>query len=310
MLDGNAEVVVADDGSDRERVASGLRRVADTCDVVLGPYSTSLMRVAARIAPELGRVVWNHGGAGDDVQVASPGHVSSVLSPASRYCAPLLRDLATRSPGLPLCLVSGSGSFGRQVVSGAEAVAGELGIVTLRVGPSDDLTALRFPAGWDLFCAGSFEEDVVNVGAAVALDSPPRLIGAVAAGVREFGTAVPSAEGIHGIAQWFPGHHPAVDLGPAEDEFLAAYSALTGGPPDYPAVQAAAAAVLAAHCARAGRSTARTDVWAVAAELRATTVYGPFRIDPRTGAQLDHETTHVVWTADGLVPARPGAPRR
>jgi hypothetical protein len=43
-------------------------------------------------------------------------------------------------------------------------------------------------------------------------------------------------------------------LGPAEDDFLRAYSSNARAVPDYPAAQAAAGAVLAVHCARlAGR---------------------------------------------------------
>ncbi|MGH4016891.1 MAG: hypothetical protein ACRDSL_23775 [Pseudonocardiaceae bacterium] len=300
VLDGDAELVIEDDGSDAARVAACLRAVAGRCDVLLGPYSTQLMRAASRVAPDLDRLVWNHGGSGDDVEAAAPGHVVSVLSPTSRYCEPFLCHLAGQSAPAPMWLVHGHGNFGRQVVAGVETVAEKLGLYTVRIGPADDLPAARPPVGWDLFCAGSFEEDVARVTAALALAQPPRLIGAVAAGVHEFAQAVPNAEGIYGIAQWFPGHRAAAELGPAEGDFLPAYSALTGTVPDYPAVQAAAAAVLATHCVRVTGSTARENLWSVAADLQTTTMYGAFRMDPLTGAQLGHETTLVRWAGNGL----------
>lgn len=72
------------------------------------------------------------------------------------------------------------------------------------------------------FCAGSFEEDVARVTAALALARPPRLICAVAAGVRDFEQAVSCPAGVYGIAQWFPGRRTVVELGPRKNLWAAA----------------------------------------------------------------------------------------
>ena len=71
--------------------------VAARCDVLLGPYSTVLARAAGRIAADSGLLVWNHGGSGDDVQRAQPGHMISVLTPTSRYGEPFVRVLGRRA---------------------------------------------------------------------------------------------------------------------------------------------------------------------------------------------------------------------
>lgn len=307
VLDGDTELVVADDGSDPARVEPCLRAVAGRCDLLLGPYSTQLMRVASRVAsrvaPDLEYLVWNHGGSGDDVAAAAAGHVVSVLSPASRYAEPFLRHLAEQSTRAPLWLVPGRGSFGRQVIAGAAEMAQTLGLRPVRIGPAEELPADHAPGQvWDLFCAGSFDEDVARVTAARGLARGPRVIGAVAAGVRDFGQEVTHPEGVYGIAQWFPGRYTTIELGPPEEEFLAAYRALTGTVPDYPAVQAAGAAVLATHCARTAGSVRRENLWATAAALQTTTMFGAFRIDPTSGAQLGHQTVLVRWTANGLEP--------
>jgi ABC-type branched-subunit amino acid transport system substrate-binding protein len=309
MLDGDTELVVTDDGSDPARVESCLRAVAGRCDLLLGPYSTQLMRVASRVAPELEHLVWNHGGSGDDVAAAAPGHVVAVLSPASRYAEPLLRHLAGQSTRAPLWLVPGRGSFGRQVIAGAAEMAKALGLHTVRLGPADELPADPGEV-WDLFCAGSFEEDIATVTAARTLARQPRVIGAVAAGVRDFGQEVTHPEGVYGIAQWFPGQWfpdqgTTIEVGPPEEEFLRAYRALTGAVPDYPAVQAAGAAVLATHCARTAGSLARESLWATAAALQTTTMFGAFRIDPISGAQLGHQTALVRWAANGPTAVSP-----
>lgn len=308
VLDGRTEIVVADDGSDPTRLEPCLHAMAGRCDLLLGPYSTRLMRVACRVALDLDRVVWNHGGSGDDVERAAPGRIVSILTPTSRYAEPFLRHLAGQSTHLPLWLVEGKGSFGRQVVAGAAAVAKQVGLRAIRLGPADDLPADRPPAAWDLFCAGSFEEDVARANAALAHAVAPRLLGVVAAGVHDFGQEVTSADGVFGIAQWFPGLDTVVELGPPERDFLRVYSAQTGTQPDYPAVQAAAAAVLATHCARAAGSTTRESLWAAASGMRTTTMFGPFRIDPASGTQLGHQTALVRWTADGLALAASRSP--
>jgi Periplasmic binding protein len=293
-LDGDADLVVEDDGSDPARAAAAIADVASRCDLLLGPYSTRLARAAAQALTGLDRLVWNHGGSGDDVEGALPGRMVSVLTPAGRYAEPFLRRLAAETPRVPLCIVEGRGSFGRQVAAGAAALAARIGLDATRTIPVPG-----DPRAWDLLCAGAFEEDVASVTGALALTSPPRHVCAVAAGVREFAAAVADPRGVLGIAQWFPGSGGAVELGPSEAAFLSAYRDLAGTVPDYPATQAAAAAVLATHCARLARDLAPDALWAAAASLDTTTLFGGFGIDATTGVQVKHRTVLVEWTTDG-----------
>lgn len=298
-LDGNTEVIVEDDGSDPRRLAACIRAVAGKCDLLLGPYSTGLMRTAAGVLPDLDHLLWNHGGSGDDVQAALPGRIVSVPAPTSRYADPFVRLLGRERVRVPLWIVQGKGSFGPQVAAGAAAVARRLGLRAVVVGP-DGLPSKEAPPAWDLFSAGAFEDDVALATRALSLSRPPRILCTVAAGVREFAEMVAEPHGVYGIAQWFPGQGGVPELGPAEGEFLAGYSGLTGGMPDYPAVQATASAVVATHCARVAEQVTADALWRVAATLDTTTLLGGFRIDPATGAQVKHETALVRWTADGL----------
>ena len=70
--------------------------------------------------------------------------------------------------------------------------------------------------------------------------------------------------------------------------------------PDYPAAQALAGAVLAAHCARQAGDVSRNALWAAAAALDTETPFGGFRIDPATGTRVKHEAFLLRWTPDGL----------
>lgn len=301
----NVELLIEDDQSDAGRLRAQLPRLASVCDLLLGPYSTGLARAAAAAAAETGRLLWNHGGAGDDVQTLSPGHVVSVLSPAGRYAAPFVRRLAADASPMPLVIVHGKGRFGRQVAEGAETLAGALGIGTVSLQAADPSRLEAHGEGWDLFCAGSFEEDVESVRRAARLTVPPRSLCAVAAGVRRFGSAVPDGKGVYGVAQWFPSSSGTPDLGPLEDHFLDAYSRLTGDVADYPAVQAAATAALAAHCAEHAGTVEPAALWSAATALEVTTLFGRFKVDATTGAQTGHETVLVRWGPKGLrsVPA-------
>ncbi|MEQ4715674.1 ABC transporter substrate-binding protein [Nonomuraea sp. B19D2] len=288
-LNPSVELIVEDDRSEPGTLDVALPRLAGQCDLLLGPYSTQLMRRAGGIGAALGCLIWNHGGAGDDVQTAHPGHVVSVLTPASRYAEPFIRHLVRSGDRSPLRIVYGKGGFARQVADGAARAANEQGIPVVRGGLVED--------SWNLLCAGSFDEDVE----AVKKAGRSRVVCAVAAGVREFGAAVGDPRGIYGIGQWFPGLAGEAAVGISERDFLAAYHDRAGEPPDYPAVQAVAAAIIAIHCAERAGGTGRAELWSVAAGLRTVTLFGDFAIDPGTGLQTGHRTALTRWESDGPV---------
>ena len=81
---------------------------------------------------------------------------------------------------------------------------------------------------------------------------------------------------------------------------MAAYRALAQSQPDYPAVQAAAGAVLAMRCVELAGSTEPDALWSIAAELESSTLLGEFAIDASTGAQTKHTTVLVQWRGHEL----------
>ena len=190
-LDGTSDVLVEDDRSDRRELETLLPGVAAHCDLLLGPYSTQLMRTAGKMAARLGWLAWNHSGSGDDVERAHPGHVVSVLTPASRYAEPFLRHVVSEGDSRELVIVHGAGSFGRQVADGAEKIGRQFGIRTSRADADRPFPPpIGAPEEWDLFSAGVFEQDADFVSKALRSSRPPRQVCAIAAGVREFGRVV------------------------------------------------------------------------------------------------------------------------
>ena len=85
---------------------------------------------------------------------------------------------------------------------------------------------------------------------------------------------------------------------------MAAYREVAGSRPDYPAVQAAAGAVLATHCARLAGGLDRDALWEVAVALDTSRLMGGFRIDPSTGTQVKHTPTLFAGTAMRCGPPR------
>src|SRR5438105_3828071 len=114
-LRGGVDLRIEDDLGRPDELRRKLRGLASASDVLLGPYSTVLTRAAGEVAAELDVLLWNHGGAGDDVQAMAPGHVASVLTPTGRYGASVVSLVAGHPERAPLWIMSGRRSLGRQV---------------------------------------------------------------------------------------------------------------------------------------------------------------------------------------------------
>jgi hypothetical protein len=299
-LDGHADLVIEDDRSDPQTLGPALHRIAAATDVLLSPYSTQLVRAAAAIASAEGWLLWNHGGSGDDVESSCAGHMVSLLTPASRYAEQFIRRVLSGS-GMELWIAHGKGSFGRQVAEGAHRAAQHARIRTRRLMHGDAWPSSIPGEPWAFFSAGTFEQDVKTVRRALDISNPPATICAVATGVQEFASEIEHPEGIYGVGQWFPGAVAnSPEIGPSEATFLAAYAGHTKVRIDYPGVQAVAGAALAAYCARRAGTTATEPLWEQAAALDTETLFGGFKIDPVTGAQVKHKAVLVRWARDGL----------
>jgi len=296
-LDGHVDLVIEDDQSDPQALKRILPSVAGGSDVLLSPYSTQLVRAAAAMASAEGWLLWNHGGSGDDVENSHAGHLVSLLTPASRYSEQFIRRVLN-GQDLELWIVSGKGSFGRQVAEGADQAAQRAGLRTRRLEHGGAWPSSKQSEPWALVSAGTFEQDVATVRRAQDHDHAPATICAVAAGVREFAREVEHPEGIYGVGQWFPeavANSP--EIGPSETTFLTAYTGDAKMRIDYRGVQAVAGAALAVYCARQAGTTAPERLWAQAAALDTETLFGAFKIDPVTGAQVKHEAVLVRWAA-------------
>jgi branched-chain amino acid transport system substrate-binding protein len=290
-------LAVLDDGGSAEGLRHALGLLAGA-DLLIGPYGSGLAGEAGRWAAERGRVVWNHGGSADEVEVAP--WLVSVASPTSRYLAAVVDVVAGGVPGGRVLVAAGTGAFGRAAARGATGAAAARGMAVVGVVAPGEV-----PDRCDadvLLLAGSFDEDVAVVR---RLRGRPIAVAAVAGGLRDFVEALGErrAEGVLAPSQWEEGLRLRPDVGPRAVDVLRTLRfrlapglapGTAGGHVGYPAAQAYAAVVIALRCVVDTGGFDDGALLAAARTLRCTTFFGRFGLGP-DGRQADHALVVVQW---------------
>ena len=294
-----------DDASSPERAVANAERLiqVDRVRVLIGPYASDLTREVARVAHEHGKLLWNHGGASDDIH--RPGHaVVGIPTPVSRYFTGLLelvRSLDADAQKAAALYRRGS-RFGRLATRGAQAAGRRSGLVIAALTYSslpEDLpqlvAKLRRQRPDLILGAGSFEDDCAIARESITAGMGAKAFAFTAAAMQEFGQALgTSAEGILAPSQWEPEARYVVDFGPSAQQVAKRIGAM-GSASDYPAAQAYAACLIAQRCLEEAGSADDAALWRAACALDCTTFFGRFRISPRTGIQSGHEMVWVQW---------------
>ncbi len=301
-----------DDASDARRCAEIYRAmVAERrADLLMGPYSSALVRAAAPIAEEARMVLINHGGAADGLYERGWRMIVGVLSPASSYLTGFIRLLATlKFWRKRLAIVAQNSPFASAVAGGAERAAAERVArrrgVRVRVKwngefdpattPANLFPALRRNRVNALLSAGSFAHDVAVIRAIAASQLDIPVLACVAAGVERFGIELGEhAEGIVGPSQWEESAQLKPAIGPAPAAFARRMRA-AGAACDYVAAQAFAAGLLAKAALEAAGALDQERIRSAFSNLRTSTLFGDFAIDPATGRQDGHKMLLVQW---------------
>ena len=294
-----------DDASSPARAAANAERLldGDAVEVLIGPYASDLTRAVLPVARRRGRVLWNHGGASDDIHMGG-GRAVGILTPVSRYFGGLIelaRSLDRDAARVALLHRPGSG-FGRLAALGVRAAARDAMFLTDVLTYSSlasDLPGViatleqRRP---DLvISAGSFDDEVLLARALLESGLRARAVGLAAAAMQGFPQALGTcAEGFLGPSQWEPRLAYVPDFGPGPDEATEGIRA-QGASPDYPAAQAYAACLIAQRCLEEAGGAGDESLWRAACALDCGTFFGRFHIDPATGLQVGHEMVLVQW---------------
>ncbi len=320
------ELHCRDDASNSQQCAEIYRSLCgeNRVDLLLGPYSSELTRVAALIADEAGMLLVNHGGADDDIFSHRHRLLVGVLSPASDYFNGFVHLVA----GLKMwrkriAIVRSTGGFAEAVANGVERECHEryarrkgvrvrvkyVGRFDSESTPETLFPALKRNRVNALLSAGSYEHDLAVMRAVT--ESPLNLpvLGCVAAGVKKFRIDLgEAAEGLVGPSQWEDQLQFRPEIGPTPRDFiLRMRSHAPEVACDYPAAQAYAAGLVTKLAIETAQSIEAPKIREAFSDLRTTTFFGDFSIDRVTGRQVGHRVLLVQWHGGQKVVINPEA---
>ena len=315
-------LVSYDDGStaDNTRRATERLIIDDNVDLLFGPYSAGLTTAAAEVAESHGRVIWNHGGAGDAHYARGFRKVISILTPADQYLvgAPELVRQANPEASRLVILRIDTGAFARLVARGAETAAHDLGFTTvldLRYRPTQvSFTEIaRHVAEQQpdlVVTVGRIRHDIGTARALARLPNRSNigLAAVIATPIAGFEELLgEAADGFVGPSQWEPAFSiPTPDVGPGAADALRMLNdgaSAANVPVDYAMAQAMAAGLVAERCVALAGDVDDDALLNVAVNADFTTFYGRFKID-EAGRQIgrsvalvqrQHGRKVVVW---------------
>ena len=302
------QVYFQDDGSrvDGVRQATEHLLSSDRVDLLFGPYSSGLTTAAAAVVEERHRLMWNQGGASDDVYQKGYRGIIGVLTPASRYLTGLLpvireADSGARTAGI---LRATPGAFPKAVSSGVEQSAAEWRFDVEFVWEFDaatkDFSELAAAAASRrpdvLVVVGRIANDLALAKLLAGYPQAFRAVAVVASPIDQFRRALGAqADGFLGPSQWERDADYGVDFGPTGEEALASMGRQSSLAADYPMVQAYAAGLVAQRCVEEAGTLDETQVRTTASRLDFSTFYGRFKIDADSGRQVGRDVVLVQW---------------
>ena len=282
----------------------------DRVDLLFGPYSSVLASASAAVAEERHRVMWNQGGASDNIYQQGYRYIIGILTPATRYLEgllPMVRQADEKAASLGI-IRAAPGAFPKAVSLGVEAHAESLGFrldfveefrVDDKAGAPDfnSLARKAARAGPDVLVAvGRIGNDLCLARCLAGYKSSFKAVAVLAAPIQQFRDALGGeADGFLGPSQWEAAAGFSQDYGPSTREVLDTLASRGHGVVDYPMVQAYAAGVVAQRCVEAAGTLDNDGLREAAARLDFSTFYGRFKIDAGTGRQVGRSVVLVQW---------------
>ena len=301
-------VVHHDDQSQPDRARQITSRLIqrDSVDLLFGPYSSVLSMAAAEIAEAHQKVLWNQGGAADNIYQQGFDWTVGVLSPASGYLSGLLpliqqTDVSIASIGI---IRAYPGAFPHAVSSAVHRQARELGFQVnyIREFPpsltdfSGVLEEVRGKKLQVLVVVGRIANDIGFAQQLAAARTSVKVAAIVATPLQQFVDALRGeAQGFIGPSQWEPEANYPSNYGPSPESVLASLSSGASVSVDYPMAQGYAAGLVAQACVERAGSLEDARLRASASDLDISTFYGRFKIDSDTGKQTGNSTLLVQW---------------
>ena len=299
-------LVYYDDASSpaRARQVTEALILRDRVDLLFGPYSSVLSLAAAAVAEEFQQVLWNQGGASDEIYRRGYRWVVGILTPGSEYLTGLPQLVRQADPQAERLAIirAATGAFPQAVSSGLERRASDLGfqkVVQREFDPkttnfSRILEQVEQERPDLLLAVGRIRNDLALAQQLALRGGSLGAVAVVATPIQQFQDALGAdAEGFLGPSQWEPAAVYPASYGPSAEQVVTALSQGGQSSPDYPMVQAFAAGLVAQRCVEEAGTLDQETLRETAALEDFSSFYGRFKIDPDTGRQIGRSVVIV-----------------
>ena len=289
--------------------------------LLLGPYSSVLTLAVAPVAERFEKVLWNHGGASNQIYSKGFRHIVGILTPASQYLLGIIDLVKNRDPEARRVAIlhSSRGSFPVAVASGVESYAATSGFQIVFSGQytppiadfSSFLGQIAASEADIIIGVGRIQDDLLLAKQMMQKQVRARVIAVVAAGIGQFKDELGSAaDGFMGPSQWEAGAVYTPDYGPSAHELATRHRLFSRGGGDYALAQSYAAGLVAQRCVEEAGTLDNRSIREVASQLDFTTFYGRFKLDPQTGCPIGRSVVIVQWQGGEKIVVWPEELRR
>jgi len=313
------KITFYDDGSATDRVQQLYTKLIndDKVDFLLSPYSSGLVKAAAVVSEQNGKVMITAGGADDATMEQGFQNTYQVYSPGSKYLTGAIDAMLKLDPTIKkVAIINEKDSFSVSVVTAAKPYAESKGLQVV-VNQSYDTGTTDFgpfinqiiAAAPDAIIGGGHLVD----GSALAKTLFEKKVNArfvsllVAPPEPTFKDIGDGAQFIVGPSQWeIPVKYnsdtaKALGIsyyGIASDQFTSAYQAMFNAPPSYHSAGGYAAGLVLQRALEDAGSTDPAKVKASLDKTDVMTFFGhiKFSTDAKThGKQIAHDMVYIQW---------------
>ena len=316
------EIKSYDDESKQDRVQALYTKLIndDKASFLLSPYSSNLVKTAAIVSEQNGKVMITAGGADDATMEQGFKNIYQVYTPASKYLTGAIDLMLKTDPTIKkIAIVNEKDSFSTSVAAAAKPYAESKGLqVVVSEGYESSTTDFApfinkiVAASPDAIIGGGHFQD----GTTFAKQLLEKKVAArfvallVAPPEPTFADIGAAAEFIVGPSQWETQTKYSADsakalnipfYGPAGDVFVKAYQAKYNAPPSYHSAGGYAAGLTLQRALEEAGSTGTEAVRAALDKMDLLTFYGriKFSTDAKLhGKQVGHEMVYVQWQRD------------
>ncbi len=305
-----AELIYYDDQSNNEKCREVTLKLLteDKPDLFLGPYSSGLAIAIAPITKTLDRIVWNYGGATDEITEKGYTNFINAITPSSHYYHGIIELFADKlkSGNKKLAIVFAYDSgFSSRVYEGAREYGLKHKFTVSDFGyksGKDDFTDIvekLITLKPDLILGVGRMHDDLNFAKSVikSRNLLTNNIAVLAASIDHFKEVFGSdADGFLATSQWEKDSEIKPDFGPTTPEFYNHYVDTYNKEPGYLAAQAYNIGLIIEKCIEQSESIEEPDLANIAMDLDIKTFYGKFKLDKKTGEQIGHTMCVIRWT--------------